>query len=1827
MKQIYRYITLAILLACTTQLFAQTYNGGVWYSLYSTTVNSIGTGNALSSSDKTITTYTSFVPNAGTFSYESKLPGEGKATATNTSSSYSDPRDYDVTNYQISFGGIKNTSNQSVSSSYSKSSKYIFPLTWYTHTYTYTYNYTATNGTGLNSELASIPAIYTYKSDNKNRTVYIKNVKVPMASHIRLVGGDYGTTSVTKTFTAVEWGDDDTDWATQASNQTVNFRSFLTKGNITVKLTSGDKSVWRIGTIDNKTGEITSSRDGYTYAVGSNQFAYNGTGKCSTGTKGKASGYDFVVYFCPQNAQDYTGTITITDGTSTATVTLKGTGKKQTPYIAECVSALATEVQYGSSVSSVVTGGVAKNNEGKVVAGTFTPSPTTFNGCTSTYTFTFTPTSTNLYNTTNNGSAITCTLPLSNFNFTKKEQTITWAASEAGIISGDLTLTATTSGHDATVYYTSSDESVATISGTRLIMHQPGKVTITAHADATCNYNAAPTVSHEFEMNKVIPTVTVPTASAITYGQTIAESTLSGGKATYNGATVSGTFSWVYPDLQPEVGTAAQLVQFTPDDQDRYAIITVSVNLKVNKITPTITWNIGTALREKTKYSEPATSTNYETGLTITTDNDKIYYDAEADKLIVGEMNQLKTTIQVTVTQEETEHYERKSVTYSSFVVLKKSKVCVDRIDDGNNQWHVDITDAETFADAMFDSDGGTVTWCNTNDKGEGKYRVAFNFDVEYTQYEGIQLGDWESGLQFNALGQMSNSGVYTNKEVVLSFTGVADAISLSTRTMQVKVISFNVTNDATNRNWELQESADMTNWSSVMTWSNGASSVGNASGKLKPDTRYVKIIYKGNFAGFIQNLRINRRHGFEYGADRNGVNEITVPQFGTEAHPLQVPQTISLRYYGIGSCGSEDDSIAVSSDNANFYADVEGINRSVDFDQYTSLTREYRLTIRCTEVGQTGIITLHATDGTELKLNVNSAVPEILANTGIHHTGTEQSHKAEGDYYRGMKRIDFSPCFDNDTPLFDSLYIFGVTGNTEIVADKFDYYDVHAGYWLPKVNIPDEETKCNAHTPLFVYGKDGNKYTYKRTIQNAAEEGLQNIYQNGKSLAFMGYCPFAFVGSDLSQSAFAYFRGDAGQTTDITLIETEILAREHNDDGSKKDPVTLHHSLSRGDNGINGSSAIFAIQSSSTSVPYNVRFHCFGDNMLRASDGAVVSLSGSVQSVSLTGGTQRVPSSPIRVYTTSSDTRLNLTIDDLWCGQHTVYSSLCLQPAAGFGSIDLGNSHTALNIDGGMITLKNGADKTPLAAAAHQTIIERDGQAAIVYGIGQDMTENDINITDGTILGESVLRLPYHTIITGGSYQSEQVECYEALDLPAVAPVNDKEKTVERQYLTLDAVPTGYGRQSVMTDEAGKFYPMLPTEEEREEVIDPWIAAVPTHADKATDKQNNYLLYMEMTENMQTQHSISDQYKEVSNTDNYQIEKRLSMLMQIHSADDYRMFVAPFDITSVYVLELVNESLIENLSKEEALRQQNAAQKEFYDYITKYITPDDGRATTMPLTAIINKYMQSHSGTGIYKLINYTGRNSRQASYHLYAVDDNNDGSTDTWKIVDDELIAAWKFVESTGVLMQRGRTYAINFPYCPNCTNFTGYDYWTDKFILLEGNGPQTIYGTAEAANNIDGAKTADDIAQFAGNASLKDVTATNVFTYNNETNLYTRQQSATLRPTESALFADARNSLGQIMRSISRDGHVQYMDADEWNPIMTSLNNTQNGLWQAQGATGEILIRSGIDLSGKIYTVSGQEIRTLTLSAGSTEQIALPQGIYLVSGNGEVQKVIVR
>ncbi len=280
MKKLFTILSAMLL---SVSAFAQTFNGGTWYSLYDAEQHELFT----------IANYTAdnvFAPTAGKLQFKWNYTKWGVALFGSN-----------ATHIYTSADGGSNTVEVAK----------LTDNTWDTE-----HSEDITIGANINWLKWDRPTGNTHY-------VHVWDIAVPLARHILLSSGDYGKTSVSKTFAdAVKFG--------ESASIRADFRSFLTNGDITISLTEGDAEVFRLGSVENTTGVLANSTAGNTYAVGANACASaNGTASaCANGQLAKIGNYSFQIYFCPKAVGAATATITITDGTSTATIKVSGTGAK-----------------------------------------------------------------------------------------------------------------------------------------------------------------------------------------------------------------------------------------------------------------------------------------------------------------------------------------------------------------------------------------------------------------------------------------------------------------------------------------------------------------------------------------------------------------------------------------------------------------------------------------------------------------------------------------------------------------------------------------------------------------------------------------------------------------------------------------------------------------------------------------------------------------------------------------------------------------------------------------------------------------------------------------------------------------------------------------------------------------------------------------------------------------------------------------------------------------------------------------------------------------------------------------------------------------------------------------------------------------------------------------------------------------------------------------------------------------------------------------------------------------------------------------------------------
>ena len=295
MKKIFTNLfLLATLFLASTNLNAQTYNNGTWYSLYQSQEVSIYTIGNL--------TYDVYAPVGGNLTFNWRYKGG--------LTGWADSHTTDI--YESMNGGSDYAKKSSVSGKKS--------------------------GNGDIALSENINKIKFDRATGNTYTAYYSNIKLPLKKHILIADGDYGKTSESKSFGNVTIGN-------VSAVQTVKLRSFLTDGNITI---TSHNPAFRVGS--------SSNQDPQTFPVGANACASaNGASgiPAGGGTLGDINLYDINIYFAPTAAGEQSGTITISDGTSSATISVSGFGVKGTQKItwAEALSGSDIALPMGKTIT------------------------------------------------------------------------------------------------------------------------------------------------------------------------------------------------------------------------------------------------------------------------------------------------------------------------------------------------------------------------------------------------------------------------------------------------------------------------------------------------------------------------------------------------------------------------------------------------------------------------------------------------------------------------------------------------------------------------------------------------------------------------------------------------------------------------------------------------------------------------------------------------------------------------------------------------------------------------------------------------------------------------------------------------------------------------------------------------------------------------------------------------------------------------------------------------------------------------------------------------------------------------------------------------------------------------------------------------------------------------------------------------------------------------------------------------------------------------------------------------------------------------------------
>ena len=396
---------------------------------------------------------------------------------------------------------------------------------------------------------------------------------------------------------------------------------------------------------------------------------------------------------------------------------------------------------------------------------------------------------------------------------------------------------------------------------------------------------------------------------------------------------------------------------------------------------------------------------------------------------------------------------------------------------------------------------------------------------------------------------------------------------------------------------------------------------------------------------------------------------------------------------------------------------------------------------------------------------------------------GVTLTGKWQGDTHRP---VNIAAAFDPDSAaLFDYVVVYGETTTSD---------------GSKTINQPNTLIGSNAKTPCYIYKKNGTKYQFYKSVENAnskekawnetLQEDMDAVQipdgQTAVSMYITGFCPYASTGYTKGDEGVWYFRANAGDSINVYLQDCYIYSRAKTHDGHSFVDRQDGNSFSSGYSCGSGAVLVFVCnEKDNMDNAMNVTIHTLDSSLLKSNYGCFLqSAAGRAFQVS--------PAIQIRLindqYYQTTTTVLNFT-DEWPASQHAKTGAgkrtngfLSLQKQHNNApSIDMGAKNTVVNFNGGQVELQN-AQIVSTNYISSMAICERVGTFAgifLAYGMGTDGVGGTVNFNDGTttvltmevaenyrqyylmdtdangneLTTTSCLRTPEKTFVKGGSH------------------------------------------------------------------------------------------------------------------------------------------------------------------------------------------------------------------------------------------------------------------------------------------------------------------------------------------------------------------------------------------------------------------------------------------------------------------------------------------
>ena len=1015
-----------------------------------------------------------------------------------------------------------------------------------------------------------------------------------------------------------------------------------------------------------------------------------------------------------------------------------------------------------------------------------------------------------------------------------------------------------------------------------------------------------------------------------------------------------------------------------------------------------------------------------------------------------------------------------------------------------------------------------------------------------------------------------------------------------------------------------------------------------------------------------------------------------------------------------------------------------QGSSPSFDITTSSTVTKTYKVVIA------------------EMSADIPETINKDNASTVELYTGTEIYKDGDATYgkfpYRQKRQIDLRSAFaPNGTPLFEKLYIFGMTTSETALTVN--------GVVGHKITAASTSAGSNAITPCYIYTKSGNGYTLTSTISNMNVTNKPIVDVSGSTSVYMtGYCPYASTGGgkNKNENGVICFTGGAGEKVDVYVDDLHLYARYKSPTGKTTLPDTVLYSGLDFPYRCAGTSSAFMFKgtSSSSTNPFLPTIHMRDSNRLAGNTGSAVHVKVDFMGMGMDQVAGQY-NSPIGLLTDEDKRYTTLSIDDVWPASmaDNAYSSvrtngfLDIRTTTAAPCIDLYDEYGKVNFNGGRIYLKNsrpsGSNNYLCTFAVGYRTYEKTVSVvtATMYGLGTDRSGGEVNFNDGSFYIDPLtdeeftkhgkyyhhkyaLKCPASSTINGGTYYCEPFGCTESenlgasplnkygdglvLDTVAVESLlepyktavinfpNDKEntatidathpQTLGEYYALAGRMPYGISSLNAFqgTQAPDSVILMLPVQYtdkalQKEVANIPWALCIPNVVaggeielggeTKVVDEeennviyQTNYLLYGAVDENIvgiiegyktplfdglpQATVQLNGTYSDITNEEPYTIQQEQYMMMSV-KADEWFLFAPPFDVSEVYVLETFKETELETMAKNEgwqaAMNKQAVANMDLF-YAMCYMI--DYTESVNNFDGILYSWTQEigkpNGAGGKKKLTHFTGANY-SANYYVQR-----SSGTWAWDSEKSRFVTDWAYLPKTmekvthgeteySVVMKKGEIYSLNFPYMYNGYRESGdgdynWDYWTGKYILFVGKGPQTIEGKKYHQTITASMTATPGTAEIRANSTFASMEVSDMGEYYLNGQLFIPNTSGEPTPVDATqgfvlLNKPTASPMPQRIKTVDMmSGEVTYEEGEGSENGATGTptiaGNNKMLVYNINGGVGIVPV---VAQQVSVYNAAGQVVTSEYL-AGET-QLSLPAGIYLVCGEYEQYKVLVK